>query len=260
MRGLTGKVALVTGGAAGVGYSVVERLREEGARVAIIDKDETALLRAAAAFEGSASFAIDVLDERQVQAAVADIASTLGPLDILINNVGRTRFETFDDLDVERWRAEIDLNLTGSYIVTRAALPVMVERRAGAIVNVASVNALVSVGNPAYSAAKAGLLQFTRQLATDYGPYGIRSNVVLPATIKTAGTWDWRIKERPEVLETLRKWYPLGRIAQPEEIASAIVFLASADASFVNGASLVVDGGLTAGNAQMSRDIIGSGV
>ena len=158
MRGLTGKVALVTGGAAGVGYSVVERLREEGARVAIIDKDETALLRAAAAFEGSASFAIDVLDERQVQAVVADIASTLGPLDILINNVGRTRFETFDDLDVERWRAEIDLNLTGSYIVTRAALPVMVERRAGAIVNVASVNALVSVGNPAYSAAKAGLI------------------------------------------------------------------------------------------------------
>jgi NAD(P)-dependent dehydrogenase (short-subunit alcohol dehydrogenase family) len=97
-------------------------------------------------------------------------------------------------------------------------------------------------------------------LATDYGPYGIRSNVVLPATIKTAGTWDWRIKERPEVLETLRKWYPLGRIAQPEEIASAIIFLASADASFVNGASLVVDGGLTAGNAQMSRDINGSGV
>ncbi|HEY1941254.1 MAG TPA: SDR family oxidoreductase [Roseiarcus sp.] len=111
--------------------------------------------------------------------------------------------------------------------------------------------------NPAYSAAKAGLLQFTRQLATDYGPYGIRSNVVLPATINTAGTWDWRMKERPEVLATLRKWYPLGRIAEPEEITSAIVLLASADASFVNGTSLVVDGGLTAGNAQMSRDISG---
>ncbi len=257
MRGLTGKVALVTGGAAGVGYSVVERLRAEGARVAIVDKDETALRRAAAAFEGSVTFAVDVLDERQVQASVADVVSTLGPLDILINNVGRTRFETFDDLDVERWRAEIDLNLTGSYIVARAVLPLMVQRRAGAIVNVASVNALVSVGNPAYSAAKAGLLQFTRQLATDYGPYGIRSNVVLPATINTAGTWDWRIKERPEVLDTLRKWYPLGRIAEPEEIASAIVFLASAEASFINGTTLVVDGGLTAGNAQMSRDISG---
>ncbi|WP_136618665.1 MULTISPECIES: SDR family NAD(P)-dependent oxidoreductase [Mesorhizobium] len=257
MRGLTGKVAFVTGGAAGVGYAVVDRLLSEGARVAIVDKDEAALLRAAAAFKSCLTFAVDVMDEAQVQAAVAGTVANLGSVDILVNNVGRTRYETFNDLDVERWRAELDLNLTASYIVARTVLPGMVERGSGAIVNVASVNALFNVGNPAYSAAKAGLLQFTRQLAVDYGPRGIRSNAVLPATIRTAGTWDWRIKEQPEVLDTLRKWYPLGRIAEPEEIASAIIFLASSEASFVNGASLVVDGGLTAGNAQMSREISG---
>jgi NAD(P)-dependent dehydrogenase (short-subunit alcohol dehydrogenase family) len=260
MRGLSGKTALVTGAAAGVGYSVAERLLLEGTHVAIIDKDEKALRSAAEKLSGCDAFAADVTDETQVYAATDGALQALGGIDILVNNVGRTRHETFNDLDVGAWRAEVDLNLTASYIVTRAVLPSMVERGRGAIVNVASVNALIDVGNPAYSAAKAGLLQFTRQLAVDYGPQGIRSNVVLPATIRTAGTWDWRIREHPGILETLAKWYPLGRIAEPEEIASAIIFLASGEASFVNGASLVVDGGLTAGNAQMARDITGRGL
>jgi NAD(P)-dependent dehydrogenase (short-subunit alcohol dehydrogenase family) len=257
-RGLKGKVALITGGGAGVGRATAERLSAERARVVILDKDEAAAKSVASVLKNAMAYTVDVTDELQVRNAVAESEAAFGQIDVLVNNVGRTRYETFNDLDVQRWRAEVELNLTAPYIVTRAVLPGMIKRQAGAIVNIASVNALFNFGNPAYSAAKAGLLQFTRQLATDYGKYGIRSNVVLPGAVRTSGTWDWRIKERPAVLETMRKWYPLGRIAEPDEIASVVIFLASAEASFVNGASLVVDGGMTAGNAQMSREITGS--
>jgi len=172
------------------------------------------------------------------------------------SNAGAASAETFETSDPAGWRADIDLNLTGAWLVTRAALPHLL-RRGGAIVNVATVNALTAVAEPAYSAAKAGLLQLTRQLATEYGPRGVRANAVVPGSIRTP-IWDERLAARPGLLDDLGKWYPVGRVGRPEEVAAAILFLASREAGFANGASLVVDGGLTVGLGPMMREIRGT--
>ncbi|MEZ5863847.1 MAG: SDR family oxidoreductase [Geminicoccaceae bacterium] len=128
----------------------------------------------------------------------------------------------------------------------------MAERGRGAIVSVASVNALSALANPAYSAAKAGLLALTRQIAVEYGPRGIRANAVSPGTIHTDHpSWQARVARDPDVFEKLARWYPVGRVGRPDDIAAAIAYLAADEASFVNGTNLVVDGGLLAGSAQM---------
>ena len=140
--------------------------------------------------------------------------------------------------------------------MSRAVLPHMVARGAGAIVNVGSVNALLALGNPAYSAAKAGLINLTKSLATEYGPSGIRANLVSPGTIRTElPSWQKRLARDPQVFEKLARWYPVGRVGEPADIAAAIAFLASDEAAFVNGANLVVDGGLTAGLAPMIEEL-----
>jgi NAD(P)-dependent dehydrogenase (short-subunit alcohol dehydrogenase family) len=132
----------------------------------------------------------------------------------------------------------------------------MLAERKGAIVNVGSVNALLALGNPAYSAAKAGLINLTKALATEYGRRGIRANMVSPGTIRTESpSWQKRLARDPQVFEKLARWYPVGRVGEPSDIAAAIAFLASDEAAFVNGANLVVDGGLTAGNAPMIEEL-----
>jgi len=254
-----GAVVLVTGGASGIGRATAARAAAEGAAVAVLDRNAegaAAFVRDLAA-QGHRAVAVaaDITREDEVAAAVADAVAQLGPVSVLVNNVGGTWTETFEAADPARWRAEIDLNLTGPWLVTRATLPHLLATR-GAIVNVATVNALTSIAEPAYSAAKAGLLQLTRQLASEYAPRGIRTNAVVPGSIRTP-IWDWRLKQRPDLLDKLSVWYPVGRVGTPEEVAAAILFLASAEAGFINGASLVVDGGLTIGLGRMTRDIIG---
>lgn len=252
-------VVLVTGGASGIGRATVERASQEGARVAILDRNGEAASALVATLSGAgrkvAAFSVDITDEGQVERAVAGAVAALGPIGVLVNNAGVATLDTFEACDPTRWRRELDINLTGHWLVTRAALPSLLET-GGAIVNVATVNALTSIAEPAYSAAKAGLLQLTRQLATDYGPRGVRCNAVVPGSIRTP-IWDRRLQERPDLLDTLRKWYPVGRVGTPEDVAAAILFLASSEAGFINGASLVVDGGLTAGLAQLTRDVMG---
>jgi meso-butanediol dehydrogenase/(S,S)-butanediol dehydrogenase/diacetyl reductase len=254
-----GSVMLVTGGASGIGRATVERAAAEGAGVIILDRDGDGAGRLAGALTAAGHTVLavtaDITDDRQIADAVAEAAASLGPIDILVNNAGAARAETFEASDPAAWRADIDLNLTGAWLVTRATLPYLL-RRGGAIVTVATVNALTAVAEPAYSAAKAGLLQLTRQLATEYGPRGVRANAVVPGSIRTP-IWDRRLQERPGLLDSLRKWYPVGRVGRPEEVAAAILFLASAEAGFINGASLVVDGGLTAGLGPMLREIRG---
>ncbi|MBV9634278.1 MAG: glucose 1-dehydrogenase [Methylobacteriaceae bacterium] len=251
-------VVLVTGGASGIGRAILERAAREGAKVAIIDKNGEGAMRLAEALQkkghGAVGLAGDITDADAIANAVEDAVRALGDIGVLVNNAGGTSAQTFDDMDPAHWRADVELNLNGAYFVTRAAVPSMLRRGGGAIVNVATVNGLTSISEPAYSAAKAGLIQFTRQLAVEYGPRGIRANTVIPGSIRTP-IWDHRLKDRPNLFGVLQRWYPVGRIGVPDDIAAAVLFLSSAEAGFINGASLVVDGGLMAGLPQMTHDI-----
>jgi NAD(P)-dependent dehydrogenase (short-subunit alcohol dehydrogenase family) len=145
-------------------------------------------------------------------------------------------------------------NLNGAYHCVAAALDGLKASGRGAIVNIGSVNGLASLGDPAYSAAKAGLISFTRSLAVEYGRYGIRANIICPGTVRTP-IWEHRIARKPAILAGLTRWYPLGRIAEPKDIAKAAAFLASDDAAAITGAMLPVDCGLSAGNIVMSREL-----
>ena len=255
----TGAVALVTGGASGIGRAISERIAREGADVAILDKNEKSAEAVAIGLRGRGSkavaIAVDITNDVAVAKAVGRAADALGPISVLINNAGGVTGETFQDTDPAIWRADIELNLNGAFFVTRAAVPSMLGRGGGAIVNVATVNGLTSISEPAYSAAKAGLLQFTRQLAVEYGPRGIRANAVVPGSIRTP-IWNKRLAKTPHILDVLRRWYPVGRVGEPDDVAAAVLFLASAEAGFITGAHLLVDGGLMAGLPQMTRDVL----
>jgi NAD(P)-dependent dehydrogenase (short-subunit alcohol dehydrogenase family) len=254
-----GAVALVTGGASGIGRAVAERLSREGAKVAILDKNGDGAEAVAAAIRGTggsaSAGAVDVTDPDAVAAAIGCAVAALGPATVLVNNAGGPTGQTFEDTGPKQWRTDLELNLSAAFYVSRAALPSMLAAGGGAIVNVATVNALLSIAEPAYSAAKAGLLQLTRQVAVDYGPRGIRANAVVPGSIRTP-IWAERLARQPSMLDALRRWYPVGRVGEPEDVAAAVAFLASPEAGFINGATLLVDGGLTAGLPQMTREVL----
>ena len=253
-----GAVALVTGGASGIGRAIAERIAREGADVAILDRNvalaETVAESLRAGGRKSLAITVDITNDAAVAKAVAEAVDALGPISVLVNNAGGVTGQTFEDTDPAIWRADIDLNLNGAFYVTRATMPSMLAG-GGVIVNVATVNGLTSISEPAYSAAKAGLLQFTRQLAVEYGPRGVRANAVVPGSIRTP-IWDKRLAKAPHILDVLKRWYPVGRVGKPDDVAAAVLFLASAEAGFINGAHLLVDGGLMAGLPQMTRDIL----
>lgn len=263
MNRFTGKTALVTGGGRGIGRAIALRLAAEGAAVAVLDIDgaaarETAELLGA---QGARAIAIeaDVAEEEAAVRAVETAEAALGPLDVLVNNAAWAIRGTLAETEPADWDREVAVTLRGPWLLSRAALPGMSARGRGAIVMIASVNGLLALGNPAYSAAKAGLLNLTRSLAVEYGPRGIRTNAVSPGSIRTGHpTWQERERRDPAIFEKLARWYPVGRIGRPEDIAAAVAFLAADEAGFVNGANLVVDGGLTAGMAPMMEELTGS--
>lgn len=253
-----GKTVAITGAAGGVGQSLCRIFGTEGATIAAIDRSDAVL-----------AFA-DTLrtDGVLVKAIVADITSAdavekafagIGDVHILVNNAGGSQHLTFGATDPAGWAEEINLNLNGAYTCAHAVLPQMIARRSGSIVNIGSVNGLLALGDPAYSAAKAGLISLTKALAVDHGRHGIRANIVLPGTVRTP-IWDDRKAKDPNVLKTLERWYPLGRIVEPDEVARVVAFLASDAASAITGAAIPVDCGLTAGNAVMARELtVGEG-
>lgn len=252
-----GKVVAVTGAAGGIGQAVCRYFADEGAVIAAIDKKETVISFANDLKRGGAktSHAVaDIGDAASVARAFAHLVAELGPVDILINNAGFSDHATLARTSPAGWQADINGNLNGAYNCAHAVLPGMQEKRQGAIIAVGSVNGLAALGDPAYSAAKAGMISLTRSLALEYGRYGIRSNIVLPATVRTP-IWDERTKKDPKVLATLTRWYPLGRIVEPIDVARAIGFLASDAAAAITGVSLPVDCGLTSGNIVMSREL-----
>lgn len=252
-----GKVVAVTGAAGGIGQAVCRYFASEGAAIAAIDKKETVTAFADELRREGVKVAqavADIGDAASVAKAFAHLVAGLGPVDILINNAGYSDHPTLARTDPKGWQADMNGNLNGAFNCAHAVLPGMQEKRQGSIIAVGSVNGLSALGDPAYSAAKAGMISLTRSLALEYGRYGIRSNIVLPATVRTP-LWDARAKKDPKVLATLTRWYPLGRIVEPIDVAKAIGFLASDAAAAITGVALPVDCGLTSGNIVMSREL-----
>ena len=253
------KVTVVTGGGSGLGRALAHRFAAEGAAVVVAD---LARGRAATVAEeifdaGGDSLAqtMDVADASEVKAMVEATHEAFGPVDILVNNAAKATDTDFLGLGEESWDEDVRVTLKGPFLCSQAVLADMVENGSGVILNISSVNALGYYGNEAYSAAKAGILSLTRSLAVRYGPSGIRVNAIAPGTLRTPA-WEQRRKQNPEVFERLTRWYPLGRVGEPEDVAGAALFLASDEAAWITGTVLPVDGGLTAGNVQMMEEIV----
>ncbi|MFJ5048552.1 SDR family NAD(P)-dependent oxidoreductase [Streptomyces sp. NPDC088719] len=244
-----GHSVLITAAGQGIGAATARRLAAEGAAVLVTDLDAKRAAHTAAAIReagGTAdSLVCDVADRAAVEAAVAHAVAAFGRLDVLVNNAYAAGQDTplFEDETDEVWERDLDITLSGPFRCARAALPHLVASGRGAIVTIGSVNGEQDFGGHAYSAAKAGLTSLTRTLAGHAGPRGVRVNLVAPGTIRT-DAWAGRDAE----LDRAAALYPLGRVGTPEDIASAVAFLASSDAAWITGTTLRVDGGILAVN------------
>jgi NAD(P)-dependent dehydrogenase (short-subunit alcohol dehydrogenase family) len=261
MKRYEGKSILLTGGGGGIGGAVARRLAEEGGAIGVLDRRGEAAAKTVAALEATGARAValeaDITDPAAVENAVTAMRDALGGLDVLVNNAAFALRGDIETTELADWKAEVEIDLNGQFVCAKAVLPGMVAQGRGAIVNIGSVNGLMALGNPAYSASKAGLLSFTQSLAVEYGPKGIRANMVSPGTVETdIETWRIRRAKNPKIFDVLARWYPVGRVGQPEDIAAAVAFIAADEAAFVNGANLVVDGGLTAGLPVMIKEFV----
>lgn len=255
---LNGKVAVVTGGAHGIGRAIAQAFSENGARVVLVDLDGEAGERAVRelAAEGRAGLALvaDVADPARMEQVAGEVVSRFGSIDILVNNAGintRRDRRPIHEYGMEEWHAILQTDLTGVFVTSRAAVPVMLRGGGGRIVNISSIAGLVPLRlQSAYVAAKAGVANLTRSMALELGPRGILVNAVAPGSTLTRGTealFYGSDGAYTENAASLLSHIPLGRPGRPEEIASAVLFLAAPASSYVNGAILVVDGGWTAG-------------
>ena len=250
--GLAGRRVLITGAAGGIGAALLSTFRDAGARLIACDRAGPAL----DALDAEIRLAFDLGDPAGIDTAIASLRARDAVPDVIVNNAGFTREETLRGSDADRAQRELDVNLGGTMRFTAGLLPGMAARGGGAIVFVASVNALLHVGNPAYSAAKAGMLAWCRAIAVEYGRAGIRANAVCPGSVRTPA-WDHRLEKEPELIGRVARFYPLGRLAEPREIATAVLFLASPLAGAITGAALPVDCGLSAGNLEFVTSILG---
>jgi NAD(P)-dependent dehydrogenase (short-subunit alcohol dehydrogenase family) len=251
MGRVEGKVAVVTGGASGIGRATARALAAEGARVGIADVDEPGGERVAAGIRqdgGDAFFRrTDVRSLADLEAVVAAAADRHGRLDVLVNNAAVSVAGSAGEMSEEDWERVVDVNLTGVWRGMRVAIPRMLAQGGGSIVNLSSVQARMGfVGWAGYAASKGGVDALTRQAAVEYATAGIRVNAIAPGTIRTEMN-EGIMAASPDPAGVMANWvamHPMGRIGEPEEVAAAIVFLASDEASFVTGELLRVDGGL----------------
>ncbi|VWM02236.1 SDR family oxidoreductase [Burkholderia lata] len=246
------RTTLVTGAAGGIGQALCRTFLAAGDHVLALDRDRAALDRF-----------LDTLGDAHATPVVNDLtdAERLGslleshpPVDVLVANAGTAASTTLRDTTPTTWRTDLDANLTATYMSVEAVLPGMRARGRGAIAIIGSVNGVHALGHPAYSAAKAGLISYTKSLAIEYGRDGVRANIVLPGTVKTPA-WEARVERNPQVFEALRKWYPLDDFATPDDVAQAALFLCSPAARIITGVALPVDGGLLAGNRVMAQEL-----
>ncbi len=247
---LQDKRAIITGASSGIGRATALKFATEGAHVILVDVDVNAGQDAAAQIQakgGRACFIeTDVTDEQAVKDMVTQAGEAMGGIDVLMNNAGSSLTEDLLEIDLEAWNADVTLNLTSHFLCTRAALPVMIGNGGGSVISTSSVNGFWAIGEFGYSAAKAALLSFIKNVAVRYGSDGIRANVISPGTIDTehgGAYWDQKAGGK----EKLIKWYPVGRLGKPEDVAHLAVYLASDESSFVSGSMITIDGGLTAG-------------
>ena len=239
---LSGRVAFVTGGTRGIGLAIARALHAAGARVAITGRD-AARARAVAREIGerAAGFGCDVAVGQQVDAAIASAEREVGPIDVLVNNAGITRDNILLRLGESDWDAVMDANLKGAFHTTRAVIKGMMKRRSGRIINITSIVGITgNKGQANYAASKAGLIGLTKSVAKEYASRGILANCVAPGFIETDMTGALPDEARATLLEDIA----LGRLGRPEDVAGAVLFLASDLAGYITGQVLVVDGGM----------------
>jgi NAD(P)-dependent dehydrogenase (short-subunit alcohol dehydrogenase family) len=245
-----GKIVLVTGAGSGIGRETAARFAAEGALVVITDVRLEAAQETAGEIADSIALELDVRSPSSIEGALSDLVSQIGGLDVVVNNAGVAARGTVESLTEPDWDAGIDTNLKSVYLVSKAAWPLLVQRGGGTILCTASVAGLWAIpDDAAYCVSKAGVIMLTKCMALDGAPVGIRVNCVCPGYTETALSERW-LQAQPDPDEARRQEsarHPLGRMGKPRDVADAFLYLASDEASWVTGAALVVDGGLTSG-------------
>lgn len=235
------KVAIITGGARGIGFATAKKMAADGAKVVLVDINEAQLKEAAGKIEapsGVMTFVCDITDPQQVEKLAELVIKEFGQIDILVNNAGITRDAMIDKITDQQWNQVITTNLTGAFNMCRAVVPYMKQRKYGRIISLASVSAFGNVGQVNYAASKAGIIGLTRTLALELGRFNITVNAVLPGLTATE-----MMKTIPEhVLDAWEKKIPMRRLGQPDDQAEAISFLASDAAGYISGVELPVAG------------------
>lgn len=247
---MSGRTVLITGAAGGIGQALCRQFLAAGDRVIGFDRDAGALSKV----PGIVPAVADLTDAAATAKAVAEAVTKTGPVDVLIANAAIAEVPSLAVASPADWARETEINLYGTVNSVEAVRASLLASGKGVIVLIGSVNGLTALGHPIYSASKAALVSYTRSLAVEFGPQGLRANIICPGTVRTPA-WQSRMDKNPEVFERLQKWYPLRRVSDPDDIAGVALFLASDAARMITGATIPVDGGLMAGNAVMTAEL-----